>query len=415
MKNNCVFTICAKNYLAQAIALKKSLKETEPDLDFFIFLSDTVSGLDNEDVVSLNESWIPNWKQMAFKYNVIEFSTSIKPFCINLLFKKYDNVVYLDPDIYVLKSLNYIFETLQHHDLMISPHCCEIEEQYTGAVSEEELLFVGIYNLGFLAIKKSAIGQKVINWWMNRLATKCYADKIEALHVDQKWFDFIPAFYPQQTAITHHSGINTAIWNLHERELIVKNGEYLVRNKVTGEIFPLIFFHFSGFNPNKPNVINRRHPNYNIEVFPSFAALFKEYTDLVLASDFSKYTKMPYGFNVYSNHEKITPLQRRLFRQLEFRINDADPFNTANPTYSIFRESKFLTKEIVVDSSVSDPNIRNSKEREINKGKYFLKFLKMMLGIRYYNYFLSFFTEFHRLDKQVYLIDDKIIEKYADK
>lgn len=87
MIKNAAFTICAKNYLAQAFTLKKSFEERNPNCNFFIFLSDDLGELTDEsqDLILLEDSWISNWKQMAFKYNVIEFSTSIKPFC----FKKY--------------------------------------------------------------------------------------------------------------------------------------------------------------------------------------------------------------------------------------------------------------------------------------------------------------------------------------
>ena len=72
MSTNCIFTICSKNYLAQALTLKESAQKHETDTDFFIFLAD----LGTEDIKEieyepLDESWIPSWKEMAFKYNVI--------------------------------------------------------------------------------------------------------------------------------------------------------------------------------------------------------------------------------------------------------------------------------------------------------------------------------------------------------
>ena len=40
LKNKCIFTICSKNYLAQALTLKESIKKHEPSVDFYIFLAD---------------------------------------------------------------------------------------------------------------------------------------------------------------------------------------------------------------------------------------------------------------------------------------------------------------------------------------------------------------------------------------
>ena len=39
---NVAFTICAKNYLAQAITLKKSFEQHNPESDFFIYLADEI-------------------------------------------------------------------------------------------------------------------------------------------------------------------------------------------------------------------------------------------------------------------------------------------------------------------------------------------------------------------------------------
>jgi lipopolysaccharide biosynthesis glycosyltransferase len=217
MNRNVAFTICAKNYLAQAFTLKESFEIHNPNCDFFIFLSDDSEGI-ADSVITLEDSWIPDWKKMAFKYNVIEFSTSVKPFCFKKLFQEnYDKIIYLDPDIYVTNPLDEIFDFLENKTIVLTPHYCNIQTEYTGSITEEEILFVGIYNLGFTAIKNNLIGLKIIDWWMNRLSNKCYADKIDALHVDQKWMDFIPAFFPNDVLITHHMGINPAIWNLHER------------------------------------------------------------------------------------------------------------------------------------------------------------------------------------------------------
>ena len=72
---NCAFTICAKNYLAQALTLRESFLKHNPSLNFFIFLADKIDGVEDVDgVVALDKSWIPDWVNMAFKYDVIEFN-----------------------------------------------------------------------------------------------------------------------------------------------------------------------------------------------------------------------------------------------------------------------------------------------------------------------------------------------------
>lgn len=408
MNKNVAFTICAKNYLAQAFTLKKSFKILNPNCDFYIFLSDDSKELKDveSNFVLLDDNWIPRWKQMAFKYNVIEFSTSIKPFCFKKLFSQgYEKVIYLDPDIYVTNPLDEIYNYLEEKSIVLTPHYCNIQTNYTGSITEEEILFVGIYNLGFTAIKNNLIGNKIVSWWMNRLADKCYADKIDALHVDQKWMDFIPAFFPNDTLITHHMGINPAIWNLHERELILdEKNKYQIKNLESNLLFPLLFFHFSGFDPFKPKLINRRHPKYNTDVYPSYIPLFESYIKDVYENGYDKYSKMSYSFNSFENGENIIPLHRRLFRALKYNLQIEDPFKNGNEYVIELDNNKLLTR---VKSNAFSTFTETEKSRRGSFGKIIiggLKIIKFCIGIRYYSSLLNFLSDITRLENQTFLM-----------
>lgn len=410
MKQNAAFTICAKNYLAQAISLKESFLNHNPNSDFFIFLSDSPNGLEEckNGLALLDESWIPDWKRMAFKYNVIEFSTSVKPFCFNKLFKQgYKKVIYLDPDTYVTGSMSEIFEFLSIKSIVLTPHYCNIQTNYSGSITEEEILFVGIYNLGFAAIRNDNVGNKIIDWWMNRLSTKCYADKIDALHVDQKWMDFIPAFFPNDTLITHHMGINPAIWNLHERELILENGKYIIRDIQSKDNYSLIFFHFSGFDPYNPKLINRRHPKYNTDIYPSYIPLFEEYINRIYKNGYEKYSKMEYAFNSFDNGENILPLHRRLFRVNIDEYIDVDPFQKSSKIYNTLRKNKLL-------SGIKSNQLSIFTSEEKNRGvgyekllQLIFKILKRLIGVKYYLALIKFIHELTRYERQVFLIEKK--------
>lgn len=402
-----IFTICAENYLAQALTLKETAERYNPDVDFFLFLSDLKESSHVPDsVIELNESWIPNWRQMAFKYNVIEFSTSIKPFCFAKLFGQgYDKVIYLDPDIYVTADLQPVFDMLDHKSIVLSPHYCNIQIQYTGSVTEEELLWVGIYNLGFGAIKNSKAGRKIVEWWCDRLADKCYADPRDGLHVDQKWIDFIPCFFPDDVHITHHMGINPAIWNLHERELeIADDGTFMIRNVESRELFPLLFFHFSGFDPFRPEVLNRRHPKYGIKQFPSFKPLIDEYVSAEYRNGYDTFSKLSYSFNAFENGENIMPVHRRIYRSYESELADGDPFSVESKIYRLLRSNKLL-------SGVKSKSFKTfAAEQTAKKGKFVnllqkvLRLTQRTIGIRYYTALINNLTELSRYENQRFLI-----------
>ena len=401
----CAFTICAKNYLAQAITLKKSFEKHNDVIDFYIFLSDLTSEIVPSDVILMDDSWIPRWEEMAFKYSVVEFSTSIKPFCFSKLFNEgYDEVMYLDPDIYVTAKLDYIYSLLDRKSIVLSPHYCKMQEYYTGAVTEEELLFVGIYNLGFAAIRNTEKGNLIIDWWKNRLVDKCYLYKWDGLHVDQKWMDFIPCFFPNDVEITHHPGINPAIWNLHERELVIEDGNYRIKFVDDEKTYPLLFFHFSGFDPYNKLVINRRHPKFNSDCFPSYKPLIDEYVNEEYKNGYDDFSKCKYSFDTFTNGEKILPLNRRLYRRL-YNGYLSNFFSVDGELYKIFSRNNLCSgvKSLSVKSAFSP-------EEKLRAGKFqrfiilFLKLVKKCLGVRYYGAFLHYMQDISRFDKQDFLV-----------
>lgn len=365
---NCAFTICAKNYLAQALTLRESFLKHNPSLNFFIFLADKIDGVEDVDgIVALDKSWIPDWVNMAFKYDVIEFNTSIKPFCFGKLFKEgYEKVIYLDPDIYVTRPLDYIYECLNNKSVVLTPHYCDIEEHFDGAVSEETFNKAGIYNLGFCALKNDKVGQEIAKWWQNRLQYKCYSQSSEGLFVDQKWMDYVPGFFPDATCVSSHHGMNVAIWNLHERELFIDDKQgYMIRRKKTGDEFPLLFFHFSGFDPFETTIINRRHPQFNVTTYPSFKPIIEEYKERVYANGYDRFSKMTYGFNHYFDGSVITPLQRRMFRvYLDDHKVEFNPFEINSPFYKILKNSRLLLK-----ASTKQNGFASYTKEEKNKGK----------------------------------------------
>ncbi len=406
---NAIFTICAKNYLAQALTLRDSVIKHNLGIDMYIFLADEKTpDIADSDLVTLDEKWIPNWKDMAFKYNVIEFSTSIKPFCFSKLFDEgYEKVIYLDPDIFVTDNLKEIFDSLNEYSMVITPHYNHIETNYTGAVTEEELLFVGIYNLGFAAITNNNIGKQIVEWWKDRLFDKCYADKDDAMHVDQRWIDFLPGFFPNDILISHHPGINIAIWNLHERELKIQNDKYVIEDLRTKKVFPLLFFHFSGFDPYNKTVINRRHPRFNIDVFPSFIPIINAYSDLVYQHKYDFFSKLKYSFNKFKNGEVIIPLHRRLYRLYSENMSESsDPFDDMNSFFKLLKSKKLILVDAAADFNLGIKKDKNTDVSKIDKlFNVLIKLFIFIFGIKRYFFLIKYLRMKTRLENQYFLIE----------
>jgi len=308
---NAVFTIVAKNFLPQARILGDSIKRIHPELPFHILLSDETEGLINltqekYPTVDVKTIGVSCYKDMAFKYNLVEFATAMKPFFFDYLFNHYhyDKIIYFDPDICVYSSLAPIFDTLENNFVVLTPHIINLALRDEGAREEQNLLYEGTYNLGFIALNCSPAARTIIEWWKNRLRDRCYADRFNGLHVDQKWMELIPAFFDKGVFISRHPGHNLAVWNMHERKLCQSKQSWLVDNQ------PLVFFHFSGFDPSNSDNITGSHKQtkFNLINKPEYREIFHAYADR-LRSDKAPVTS--YAYSKYDNGVGIFRFQRR--------------------------------------------------------------------------------------------------------
>ena len=205
-----IFTIISYNYLPLAWTLMDSISKLNSlECDLYVIVADA----SEEDLLKLNSekkypiNYLSGYEifddkrltlELAFKYDVTEFCTSLKPFTFLKLSKtkKYTAILYFDPDFYIYSSIDNLYEILIDKLCIVTPHYYQIEEKHTGFVSEKVILFAGIFNFGFFALNPNhQDALSLLNWWANRLTDGSYHDKIDAYHTDQKWMDFIPAFF----------------------------------------------------------------------------------------------------------------------------------------------------------------------------------------------------------------------------
>ena len=416
MNKVAIFTICAKNFIPYALSLQESINRYEPNTDFFIFLADEPDdNIELENIIYLNENWIKEYKKMAFLYDIIEFSTSIKPFCFKYLFNKdYENVIYFDPDILIFNTLTYIKETLINFDIILTPHVCNLGKDAHFIFKDEWYLRVGVFNLGFVAIKNSVIGNQIIDWWCYHLENKCFnnSDNDEATFVDQKWMIFIPASFPNNCKVTNHLGLNMAYWNLHAREIIKKNNQYFVSSKIDKiKIeYPLIFYHFSHYDMQNPTYLIRNEPRYLLKQFGYLEEIYSIYYTNVLNKNFEHYKKFLYSYNYFTNGQIILSLHRRLFKN--YAENYAEnPFDTNHSFYNLLRKNKLLLKPNLNNKIELNPykNVLKSKKRVRYKLVEFgLKIIKNIFGIEMViKNFIPLMKKLSKLENYIFLINKK--------
>ncbi|GAA4463415.1 hypothetical protein GCM10023189_41420 [Nibrella saemangeumensis] len=297
------FTICSVNYLAQARTLGDSLRETNPDWTFIIGLVDKLdaAGLPEAlyppyPMLEVDKIGIPDFAGMCDRYDITELNTAVKPFFINYFYDKYpkaDKIIYFDPDIIVFQPMNRLTDHLDRYSLVLTPHACSPVDDWERP-NDLHHLNTGIFNLGFIGLRNTADARQFVAWWAQRLVYECRIDLCAGLFVDQHWVNFAPV-YQDSVWIEKHPGYNVAYWNLHERhftgspiEQSGNRGHWLINGTET-----LFFFHYSGYNPDKPTEISKYQTRYTFAERPDVVSLFRLYRERLLANQNEIYRQYP--------------------------------------------------------------------------------------------------------------------------
>lgn len=413
---NAVFTIVAKNYIGLAQVLEKSVQK-HANADFFIFVADEFDDdkieIPSNVIVGKNNLAIEHglWTEMSFKYNLVEFCTAIKPYCFNFLFGKrnYDKAIYLDPDVYVFNSLEPVFADLDSYSIILTPHIIDMQTPFKGAYSDYLFLLNGTFNLGFIGLKKSAETAKLIEWWKDRLNDQCFFDNDRGMATDQKWINFLPAFFDSSVLkISFDRGLNVAPWNYHERKIVVQSDELFVakREDESNDLTPLVFVHFSGYDYRAFANRNVTHKNENADAYPDLNYFFDKYAEALSDNCFTRYINLKYSYNTYKNGKNIISLHRRIFRRL---INEGykfpDPFHIDEGSfYEGLKRRRLIDPSTTSADAITNKTIPgfNKKMKWVN---WLFRTIQSVIGVRRYSIVIRFFRRYFREENQAFLFD----------
>jgi len=305
-------TIIAKNYLPMARALADSWHAAHPGCPFFVLLLDSPQGFFNPEAeafqpVLVSELNIPNLNGFLFKYTILEASTAVKPYLLDYLFRRYSvtKLLYLDPDILILRPLDPLRERLERANILLTPHLLSPLPNDGRGLTEHDILQAGTYNLGFLGIRNSPESKRLLRWWSDKLYHHCIVSFQDNLFVDQRWMDMAPALF-EGIQVIRDDGFNVAYWNLHERVITVGD-EVSVNDR------PLYFFHFSGFDPNKPWIVSKYQNRFDMSTIGDVRKLYLRYRDLLIAKGWDETKRWTYKHEYFSNGVRIPPSARKYY------------------------------------------------------------------------------------------------------
>ncbi len=322
-------TIIARNYLPQARVLMASVAEHHPGSPRLVVLADEVNGcfdLSREPfrMIPSTELDLPDAAWFHFRYNTLELTTAVKPFAMRkaLELLGVESVIYLDADIKLFAPLDPVTAVLEEASIVLTPHLlCAVDTD--GLAVERQLLRTGAYNLGFIAVRRDPAGQSFLSWWSRRLSEHCLVDLAAGLFVDQKWVDLVPGLF-DGVRILREPGLNVAWWNLPERPISLENGRYRAAE------YPLYFFHFSGFDPERPDSLSKHATGSRDGAAGPVMELLADYAALLLRGGYSESKRRQPGYEVFRDGGSLPAVVRKVL-ELEPGLRQAtdDPFSPA--------------------------------------------------------------------------------------
>jgi hypothetical protein len=345
------FTSIALNYVPKARVLTTSLRCFHPEWKICLLVAepvpenlrrDCLERGDVDEIITLDELTIfdengnllkgAQLDQWVFKHNIVECCTAIKGSCLEYLLQREDceAVIYFDPDIALFSRLDRLVSVFADASVLLTPHLTNPEPPNDlEAILDNEVCSLkhGVYNLGFLAVKKSQAGLSFASWWKRRLELFCYADIANGIFTDQRWVDLAPAFF-EETTIIRDPVYNVSTWNLTHRKVDKDaTGTLLVNNQ------PLGFYHFSGFDSGAQLAMLNKYGSS----MPALYELREWYIARCAEFDDERYSHRSWVYQHYMNGEEITQAQRILYRdRADLQAAFPSPFDVSNVNSSYY-------------------------------------------------------------------------------
>ena len=389
----CIGTIVSANYLAYAKTLSDSVAKHAPDADFRVLIVDRMTEVVKSAVarsglkaIFAEQLGLADFEHLAFKYEIVELNTALKPTFLKRLFLEgYGRVAYFDPDIQIFSPLNPVQQALDTADIVLTPHA--IAPVIDGfRPSDIDFLRNGSFNLGFIALGGSRESSAMLDWWEARCLAFGHNDLIYGTFVDQKWIDLVPSYF-ESVKVLRHPGCNVAYWNLHERSLRRDTSGYSVNSE------PLCFFHFSGVKAHSPEVLSRHQTRHHITPHSELADLVSNYCSSLISNGHDQYAKIAYTFARFDNGDHISPIARRA---ATFAVSLVEqPFSANSIFHKQIRSQNLITTE---NSSVASINTLNfdAESREVRLANRLIRWACKIVGVDRVYKLLKYFTFLNR-------------------
>ena len=251
-----LLTVASRDYLSQAHVLLNSLRSFHPEVGLVLIVADlsqrycdSIAGKfpPQTEVISADVLDIPDKEAMHSYYTLLEFCTALKIYGISWVLHSGYDCLFLDADTFVLGSLDEaLFETKA--EISLTTHSFAPMPPTSGTPTDLEICNAGHINSGVMLFRTGKESSQALTWLREKAKDRFFLAPKHGMFLEQNWISSLPYFYPENTMLVRHQGVNVGYWNLQERSLSwdSDSGTILVNG---GDA--LCVLHFSGM-PNRP-------------------------------------------------------------------------------------------------------------------------------------------------------------------
>ena len=298
--------------MSYAYVLMSRIAELHPNSKRYVFVIDIDHG---SEITSFNVGTLVGAEDfltqglvqfLHFKYDAFELSTAVRPYAHQYLRDKTDCScwIYLDSDLYPVGEILSLLDKDETSEIFVSPHRLSPSSGVYGPQGDYGLLKSGTFNGGFLGIRRGLLSSAFIDWFLKCCEERCF-HLYEHCYGDQLWFNLVPVYF-ESLCVVRHLGANIGYWNIDERPLEYDSQRNLVVNGA-----PVLFLHFSGWDPDHPEIMSRY---FSDETVPKPWFDYAQEYSRALKQVMEKFPRdIPYRWSTYEDASPILGYERRKY------------------------------------------------------------------------------------------------------
>lgn len=308
-------TLFDSGYLDKGLALLYSLHKVCDEFRLYIVAFDSrcyevLSDYSDENLVVINLDDFETPELLIAKSNRTnqEYCWTCSCHCIKYVLEVYGEhmCTYIDADMFFFQNPQILFDEISKSGCDVSI----IEHGFIPCKENNRYIYLsGKYCIEFNTFYATPNGLHILKWWCDRCLECCTAKADGVYFGDQKYLDDWQERF-SGVYVLRNPGAGVAPWNLARFELLNRSNELTLKEKKTGKIVPLVFYHYQCMHYCAHDVVDIGVYMYPCKVSTKLRdIIYKEY--LIKIKLIREYLCDKYNLNLDKCEQYVIPPSKK--------------------------------------------------------------------------------------------------------